>query len=119
MALNATKETYIQQPAVPQNPERQPVRKKSPITTGEKVLYFSFLAALVMCALLVLQNQSAIQSSTQEIQTIEHSIDEITKQNKDLSVQMKENSTYERIMGIAKERGLKSNEQNVKVVPGQ
>ncbi|TWT04721.1 cell division protein FtsL [Planomicrobium sp. CPCC 101079] len=119
MALNAIKETYIQQPAVPQSPDRQPVRKKSSITKGEKILYFSFLAAVVLCALLVLQNQSAIQSSTQEIQTIEQSVDEITKQNTDLSVQVKENSTYERIMGIAKERGLKSNEQNVKVVPGQ
>jgi cell division protein FtsL len=119
MALNAVKETYIQQPAVPQNPERQPVRRKSLITKGEKVLYLSFLAVFVMCALFVLQNQSSIQASTQEIQTIEHSIDEKVKQNTDLSGQVKDLSTYERIMGKAKERGLKLNERNVKVVQGQ
>jgi cell division protein FtsL len=117
--LNAIKDTYIQQPAVPQTPDRQPVRKKSLITKGEKVLYLSFLAVFVMCAIMVLQNQSAIQASTQEIQTIEQSIDETVKQNTDLSTLVKEKSTYERIMGIAKEQGLKSNERNVKVVQGQ
>ncbi|CEG22392.1 Cell division protein FtsL [Planococcus massiliensis] len=119
MALSARKEAYIQQPAVPQNPSRQPVKKQSLITKGEKVLYLSFLAAFVFCALMILQNQSEIQASTQEIQTIEQSIDEKVKQNTDLSVQVSELSTYERIWSKAKESGLKLNEQNVKVVPGQ
>ncbi|MBZ5200309.1 cell division protein FtsL [Planomicrobium chinense] len=119
MALYARKEAYIQQPAVPQNPVRQPVRKKGIFTKGEKVLYLSFFAAFVLCALLVLQNQSVIQASTQEIQKIEHSIDEKVKQNTDLSVQATELSTYERIWAKAKELGLKLNEHNVKVVPGQ
>lgn len=119
MALNAVRETHIQQPAVPQSPDRQPVRRKSPITKGEKVLYLSFLAVFVMCAILVLQNQSAIQSSTQEVQTIEQSVDEKLKQNTDLSNQVSELSTYERIWSKAKELGLNLNEHNVKVVPGQ
>lgn len=119
MALHARKEAYIQQPAVPQNPVRVPAKKKNFITKGEKVLYLSFLAAFVLCALMVLQNQSVILASTQEIQTIEHSIDEKVKQNTDLSVQVSELSTYERIWAKAKEQGLKLNEQNVKVVPGQ
>ncbi|MGK7378492.1 cell division protein FtsL [Planococcus sp. 1R117A] len=120
MALHVRKETYIQQPAVPQNPDRQPVKRKKLITKGEKVLYLSFLTAFVLCALLVLQNQSVIQASTQEIQKIEHSIDEKMKQNTDLSVQVKELSSYERIWAKAKEKGLKLDEQNVKVVvPGQ
>lgn len=119
MALSVRREAYIQQPAVPQNPSRQPVKKRSLITKGEKVLYLSFLAAFVFCALMVLQNQAAIQASTQEIQTIEQSINEKVKQNTDLSVQVSELSTYERIWAKAKESGLKLNEQNVKVVPGQ
>lgn len=119
MALNARKETYIQQPAVPHNPNHQPVRKKALITKGEKVLYLSFLAVFVMCALLVLQNQATIQATTHEIQTIENDINEIQKQNTDLSVQVSELSTYERIWSKAKELGLKLDEQNVKVVPGQ
>lgn len=119
MALNARTETYIQQPAVPQNPSRQPVKKKSLITKGEKILYVTFVAVCIMCALLVLQNQSTIQASTQEIQTIEQSVNEKTKQNTDLSVQVSELSSYERIWSKAKDLGLKLNEQNVKVVPGQ
>src|SRR5690606_34737539 len=97
MALNARKETYIQQPAVPHTPNHQPVRKKSRITKGEKVLYLSFLAVFVMCALLVLQNQATIQATAHDIQTIEHDIREIQKQNTDLSVQISEPSTDERI----------------------
>ena len=119
MALNARKETYIQQPAVPHIPNQQPVRKKGLITKSEKVLYLSFLAVFVLCALLVLQNQATIQATTHEIQTIENDISEIQKQNTDLTVQVSELSTYERIWAKAKELGLKLDEQNVKVVPGQ
>lgn len=119
MALNARKETYIQQPAVPHTPNHQPVRKKSLITKGEKVLYLSFLAVFVMCALLVLQNHATIQATTHEVQTIENNISEIKKQNTDLSVQISELSTYERIWAKAKELGLKLDERNVKVVSGQ
>ncbi|HSI68427.1 MAG TPA: cell division protein FtsL [Planococcus sp. (in: firmicutes)] len=120
MALNAArKEIYIQQPAVPHNPSRLPVKKRNKITKGEKILYMSFVAAFVLSALLVLQNQAAIQASTQEIQTIEISISEKMNQNTDLSVQVGELSTYERIWSKAKELGLKLNEQNVKVVPGR
>lgn len=119
MALYARKEAYIQQPAVPQNPTREPAKKRNLITRGEKFLYLSFVAVFVLCAVLVLQNQSVIQASSQEIQTIEHSIDEKVKQNTDLSVQVSELSRYDRIWAKAKESGLKPNERNVKVVPGQ
>src|SRR5690606_32593152 len=119
MALNARNETNIKQQAVPHTTNHQPVRKKSRITKGEKVLYLSFLAVFVMCALLVLQNQATIQATTHEIQTIEHDISEIQKQNTDLSVQISELSTYERIWAKAKELGLKVDKDNVKVVPGQ
>ena len=119
MALNARPQTYIQPPAVPQNPSSQPVRKKARITKGEKILYTAFLAVCILCALLVLQNQSTIQASTQEIQTIENSINETMRQNTDLSVQVSELSSYERIWSKAKDYGLQLNERNVKVVPGQ
>ncbi|MGI2327295.1 cell division protein FtsL [Planococcus sp. YIM B11945] len=119
MALNAVKETYIQQPAVPHIPDRQPVIKKRVITKGEKVLYLSFLAVFVLCAILILQNQAAIQASTQDIQTIEQKIDEKAKQNSDLAVQVSELSKYERIMAIAKEAGLKLDGRNIKVVSPQ
>ena len=120
MALNARKETYIQQPAVPHTPSHQPGRKKALITKGEKVLYLSFLAVFVMCALLVLQNQATIQATTHEIQTIENDISEIQRQNTDLTVLVSELSTYERIWAKAKELGLTMKDENVKVVvPGQ
>lgn len=119
MALNARTEAYIQQPAVPQKASQQLKKKKNVVTKGEKILYSAFVVVCILCALLVLHNQSTIQASTQEIQTIERSVNETVKQNTDLSVQVSELSSYQRIWSKAKELGLKLNDHNVKVVPGQ
>ena len=50
---------------------------------------------------------------------LEKKIRRYKKQNTDLSIQVNELSTYERIWEKAEELGLKLNEQNIKVVTGQ
>ena len=50
------------------------------------------------------------------MQQFQTSIEEQEKRNRDLYVQAKELSTYERILAKAKELGLTLNENNVKVV---
>lgn len=119
MALHAKQQSYIRQPLPQETPVRQPARKRKLFTKGEKLLYVSFLVMFIFSSILVIQNQSSIRAAAQEIQTIERSVEEVRKQNSDLSVQISELSTYERIWSEAKTLGLKLNEQNVKVVPGQ
>lgn len=122
MAMHArTESTYIKQPVVNPQPVQQPSVKpnRKVFTKGEKVLFVLFVAVFTLFSVMILQTQASIHASTQEIHTIEQQIDETKKQNTDLSIQVSELSTYERVWEKAKALGLKLNEQNVKVVPGQ
>jgi cell division protein FtsL len=70
-------------------------------------------------AVMNLNVQSSINSASVEMQKTENNIDEIKKQNSELSMEVSELSTYDRIWKKAKAMGLKLNEKNVKVVSGQ
>lgn len=122
MAMHArTQSTYIKQPVFnPQpgfKPEIKSNRKK--VTKGEKILLVLFVSVVALFCVMILQTQASIHTSTQDIQTINLQIDETKKQNTDLSIQVSELSTYERVWEKAKGLGFKLNEQNVKVVQGQ
>ncbi|WP_075617469.1 cell division protein FtsL [Paenisporosarcina indica] len=122
MAMHArTQTTYIKQPVVNPQPAVQPaIRPNRKIfTKGEKVLLVLFVSVFTLFSVIILQTQSSIHASTQDIQAIENKIEETKKQNTDLSIQVSELSEYERVWEKAKSLGLKLNEKNVKVVPGQ
>jgi len=123
MAMHArtTSSTYIQQPVVHPQPTVQPTIKsnRKVFTKGEKVLFILFVSVMALFCVGILQTQASIHATAQDIQTIEQQIDETKKQNTDLSIQVSELSTYERVWEKAKALGLKLNEQNVKVVSGQ
>ena len=75
---------------------------------------------MALIAISILHTQGANSNdNSMEIQKIESEIQDITKENVDLKVQVSELSTYERIWEKAKEFGLTLNEKNVKVVPGE
>lgn len=116
-----TQPTYIKQPVVNPQPAVQPaIRPNRKIfTKGEKVLLVLFVSVFTLFSVIILQTQSSIHASNQDIQAIEYKIDETKKQNTDLSIQVSELSEYERVWEKAKSLGLKLNEKNVKVVPGQ
>ncbi|MFJ8261632.1 cell division protein FtsL [Rummeliibacillus sp. NPDC094406] len=123
MALLDQKEhhIYIQQPVAPEGLVPKPAKKpfKSIITKTEKVLMIAMVAAIAVIAVMNLNIQSSINSTSVEIQKTEMSIDEVKKQNSELSMEVSELSTYDRIWKKAKALGLKLNENNVKVVSGQ
>ncbi|WP_040227957.1 cell division protein FtsL [Bhargavaea cecembensis] len=125
MGLEARKfdYAYIQEPEIPRLPESepdvQPSRRRKIFTKGEKILFIIFAAGIAMFAVFLLQAQSSVNATNKEIQLIQQDIAETSKQNTDLSIQVREKSTYERIWGKAQELGLTLNEKNVKVVPGQ
>jgi cell division protein FtsL len=98
-------------------PNPRPKRKrKIRITLGEKIILFSFAMFIVYSGVKIVSNQVAIYEANKEIQQLETTIQEQKKYNNDLSVQIQELSTYERILQKAKELGLSLNENNVKVV---
>ena len=103
----------LTQPAQQPKIKRQPsVKKRKIITRQEKFVYLAFIVVAAIMAVMVLHKQI-------DIQKVESSINDVSRQNADYKVQISEKSTFERIMAIAKERGLTLDEKNVKVVPGE
>ncbi len=126
MAVRVKQPDYIQQPVLPEQPQHQPSIKKSKktnklkyITVTEKLLLLAFVVVFGVFAVMLLNTQGEIQTTTMEIQKLESEASEIAKQNIDLKVQVSELSTYERIWERAQALGLTLNEKNVKVVPSE
>ena len=114
-------QTYITKPAIPAQPpiRKQAKQNKTLTTKGEKVLFLGLLTVVTILAIMITHTQTTIRATTTDIVVLEQKIDNTTKENTDLSIQVSELSAYDRIWKKAEELGLKLNEQNVKVVPGQ
>ncbi|MBO0585874.1 cell division protein FtsL [Sporosarcina sp. E16_8] len=123
MALEQRKfqSTAIREVETPVVPRKQtqvrPSRKV--FSAGEKFLFVLFATILVLFSTMILHTQSQINYTNREVQLLGRDFSETTKQNMELSIQVKEKSTYDRIWKKAKELGLNPNENNVKVVSGQ
>ncbi|TYR82630.1 cell division protein FtsL [Priestia megaterium] len=107
-----------------QQPQRQQVRQvvkktKRKVTIGEKVVYSSFLALMLVGSVQIISNQSALYSVNAEVQSLETKVEKQETKNNELKLQVTELSAYERIWAKAKELGLSLNENNVKVVQKQ
>jgi cell division protein FtsL len=90
--------------------------KKHWLTPGEKIIGIVFTGLVCFGAVNLISNQAEIYQVNKDIQEVQTSINEITKVNNDLQVQVDELSTYERLWEKAKQMGLVINENNVKVV---
>ncbi|WP_391120804.1 cell division protein FtsL [Psychrobacillus sp. L3] len=122
MALRELRfQPYINRPSFPEQPHIKKLAKqnKKILTKGEKILFLGLLSVVTILALIIIQTQAAVRTTSADIQLMEKKIDTTSKENTDLSIQISELSTYDRIWKKAEELGLKINEQNVKVVPGQ
>ncbi len=123
MALEQRKfaSPHVHEQEVPQIPAEQQgqKRKRKLFSPGEKFLFVIFASLLTLFSSVILQKESQLNDLNRDIQSIGQQIEQTTKQNTELSIQVKEQSTYERIWEKARELGLNLNEKNVKVVPGR
>lgn len=110
---------HVQQPVTPPSPNPTIKRRKKPNQKFEKSMLLVLVGIVVVLSIFVLNNQAAIQTTSMDIQKVEKEIDEITRENVDLTVRVSELSTYDSIWKKAEELGLTQNELNVKVVPGE
>ncbi len=109
------KQNHQYQPQV--TPETKvAIRKRKNVTLGEKVLATIFACAMLIGSIQIVSNQVTIYNANIDIQKMETQVLDQTRQNSELSVQVQELSTYERIWAKAHEMGLFLNENNVKVV---
>ncbi|TFE00237.1 cell division protein FtsL [Jeotgalibacillus salarius] len=107
---------------VEQNPSVQVTQKKvlkkrsSPFTLGEKVIAAVFAAFVCFASLHIITAQAEIYSTNKDIQQLESDVLAQENVNNDLTIQVSQMSTYERVWEKAKELGLTLNDSNVKVV---
>ena len=124
MALEQRKFTssYIHkhEQEIPETPQRQQEqkRKRKMFSPGEKLLFVIFASLFTLASSVLIQREGQLNDVNREVQSISQQIEQTTKQNTELSVQVKEQSTYDIIWERARELGLNLNEKNVRVVAG-
>ncbi|MCZ2257116.1 cell division protein FtsL [Sporosarcina sp. G11-34] len=113
--------THIREQVIPEQPKKQAKIRKSKkwVTTGEKFLYVLLTSILVLFASTILHTGSELNDLNREVSALSSKLDETAKKNIELTVQMKSESTHEKVWEKAKKLGLNLNENNVKVVPGR
>lgn len=101
-----------------QSPKQEPIiiKRRATITPGEKLLIILFVSLFVIGAINIVSNSYSVYHANIEIQKTKAKIEEQTKLNSDLHVQVEELSTYDRIWAKAKELGLTLDQNNVKSV---
>jgi len=100
----------------PQTTSPTVVIHKGRVTVGEKILYVLLALFLFVMSVKIIANQYALYVLNQDILITENAVEEQTKVNNDLSVEVSELSRYERIWERASQLGLTLDENNVKVV---
>ncbi|MCM3594411.1 cell division protein FtsL [Metabacillus idriensis] len=116
LAVKLQQQRQEQQKHMPEQQQTVVITRRPTITVGEKVLIVAFLSVLLFAAVQIVSNSVTVYQSNIAIQKIEAQIQDQQKINSDLTVQVKELSTYERIMAEAKKQGLNLNPDNVKNV---
>lgn len=116
LAVKIQQQRQEQHKQMPEQQQSVVITRRPTITVGEKVMIVAFLSLLLFAAVQIVSNSVTVYQSNIEIQKIETKIQDQQKINSDLTVQVKELSTYERIWAKAKELGLTLNQNNVKVV---
>ncbi|PIC86496.1 MULTISPECIES: cell division protein FtsL [unclassified Sporosarcina] len=116
--LNTSQTPEIEQ-HTDQNQPQVVRRVKKRFSKGEKILFTLFAAFTIGSSSMLLQTHSDINAVNKEVQLMNTEIENTAKQNNELSIQVSDKSTYERIWKKAQENGLNLNEGNVKVVPGR
>ncbi|EUJ32071.1 cell division protein FtsL [Listeria floridensis FSL S10-1187] len=77
------------------------------------------VVVLAVAAYQIISVQTSIYSINQNIETTQAKLSDQEKNNDDLKVQVNDLGRYERILQKAKEKGLKLDGDNVKVVDGK
>lgn len=103
-------------PSTQAEPKRVLRKRSSAFTLGEKVIAAVFAAFVCFASLHIITAQAEIYSTNKEIQQLESTVLAQENVNNDLTIQVSQMSTYERVWEKAKELGLTLNDSNVKVV---
>ncbi|WP_085992478.1 cell division protein FtsL [Oceanobacillus senegalensis] len=102
-----------------QTPEKEQkvsgkAQKQGWITKGEKVIYSTVFLSLIVAGMFLVSYSSSTDTLNRELQSLEQTVKHQRITNEGLALEKKELSRPERILEIAKERGLKIQEAEVR-----
>src|SRR5699024_3491855 len=97
-----------------QNKVHMKVTENDKITKGEKYIYIFFSLILDLFSAYIVFYSSQTDTSNRELQTYEATVEDQKLINEGLTYEVKELSQSERITKIAKENGLKIQDNQVK-----
>lgn len=121
MAANQAKswqKSYLNQPDRKNETEKKQIRvkvnKKGWLTKGEKLIYSVVGACLVSAGIFVVSFASATDGLNRDVQSLENNVRKQEVKNENLVYEKKEYSRPERITKIARKKGLKIQNAEVK-----
>ena len=110
---SSAKSTHIQ---TEQEKVHIKVTKSGRITKGEKYIYIFFSIILILVSTYIVSYSAKTDTMNRELQSFEEKITNQQYLNEGLTFEVKELSQPERITRIAKEKGLKIQDAQVKTV---
>ncbi|RBW70218.1 cell division protein FtsL [Bacillus taeanensis] len=102
-----------------QNLNKQPkvIIQTGRITKGEKLLWFGMFIGVLAAAIIMVSNYAAIYNVNHGLVQLENTVENQSKINNDLRLQVAELQAPERIREIAEEQlGMTINEKSIKVI---
>ncbi|MFD1849150.1 cell division protein FtsL [Oceanobacillus bengalensis] len=90
------------------------VKRKGWITRGEKLVYTIFIAVFIIAGIFLVSYSSTTDTLNRDLQVLEQHVKTQTVINEELVFEQKELSRPERILAVAKEKGLKIQDTEVK-----
>ncbi|WP_163654368.1 cell division protein FtsL [Listeria sp. PSOL-1] len=116
---NVAYKSHLEREQIHTEKPKKQILKRGQVTLGEKIIIVVAALVIAFLAFQIIGMQASMYNVNKDIQASEAKVTDQQKQNSELNTQVKDLSKYERILKKAKEKGLKLNENNVKVVGGK
>ncbi len=91
-------------------------KKKSRITKGEKLLYFSIAIMMFLVVFIKIYSAADLGNLKMSIEKLNYQISTQEKKNESLSMKISELTAFDNVKGVVDELGLSYNYENIIII---
>ena len=91
-------------------------KKKSRITKGEKLLYFSIAIMMFLVVFIKIYSAADLGNLKMSIEKLNYQISTQEKKNESLSMKISELTAFDNVKGVVDELGLSYNYENIMII---
>ena len=91
-------------------------KKKSRITKGEKLLYFSIAIMMFLVVFIKIYSAADLGNFKMSIEKLNYQISTQEKKNESLSMKISELTAFDNVKGVVDELGLSYNYENIIII---